>query len=432
MVELEKLFSPLQALRKKWSDRANTRDVDPVVPLETARRQTGSTCAPAPLKRALTIPCNDPTGEDRARDLIQSTALGLARQEAWDMLAQRMRAQDAICAKTDGGMPVTELMAFGARADVVAAVEHALISGVPEKDAPLLDGVEALEMVLAESQNDPMIAAIVAGAHVDIGWAWRGSGWAIEVPMRNRDAFTAHFDRAAEIIAEHDAAALQSPLLAATKCAINAGQGADIDIKVNDYIVWSNLDLRNTRAMRMMGGHLLPRWNGSYARLEREARQIAGHTHDVWGSGAYTWVMMDAISVDTEACARLDLDFFIEGLRDILRFSHDQFIVNYLAAYCANTMGDAPTGHDEADYIRARIAEEAVWIVRDHLRELHPVIWAHAARGFDNTLRVRCRDRFAASGYADALRYLSDVFRRELAAGKRVVFTPEGPQTLAS
>jgi hypothetical protein len=59
------------------------------------------------------------------------------------------------------------------------------------------------------------------------------------------------------------------------------------------------------------------------------------------------------------------------------------------------------------------------------------MLWAHAARGFDNALKVRCPDRFAASGYADALRFLKDVFRRELAAGKRVVFTKNGAQARA-
>ena len=52
-----------------------------------------------------------------------------------------------------------------------------------------------------------------------------------------------------------------------------------------------------------------------------------------------------------------------------------------------------------------------------------------AARGFDNNLRVRCPDRFAASGEADALRIIGNLFRRDIAAGKPVVFTEDGPIT---
>ncbi|WP_299687313.1 hypothetical protein [uncultured Tateyamaria sp.] len=377
----------------------------------------------------LTIPCPDPTAEEHARDSHQNAGLKLARQEDWDTLAQQLQALDAKCAKTDGGMPIAELMAFGARADVVAAAEHALVTGRPAHDAPIMDGIEALEQVLDEHPDDPMIAAIVAHAHIDIGWAWRGTGWDIEVPMPNREAFDAHFERAGNILAPFIRAGSNSALIASAKCAVNAGAGVPLSRVVADYESWITQDPRNPKAMRAFGGHLLPRWHGTYERLDLEARRMAGLTHDVWGAGAYAWVMMDAISTDTEACARLDLDFFLDGLRDILRCTRDQHIVNLLAAYCANTMGATPTGHDEADYMRTQIAEAAAWIVRDHLTELHPMLWAHATRGFDNAMRIRCRDRFASAGYADALRVLSDLFRREIAAGQRIVFTKNGPVT---
>ena len=57
------------------------------------------------------------------------------------------------------------------------------------------------------------------------------------------------------------------------------------------------------------------------------------------------------------------------------------------------------------------------------------MIWAHAARGFDNSLRVRSLERFAASGQADALRIIGNLFRRDIAAGNRVIFTEDGPVT---
>ncbi len=137
--------------------------------------------------------------------------------------------------------------------------------------------------------------------------------------------------------------------------------------------------------------------------------------------------MFDAISGDDQACAQLDLEFFIEGLHDILNRRPHQYTVNLLAAYCANTIGNAFSGHDEADYARTRIAECASWIVRNHLIELHPMIWAHAARGFDNTLRIRSARNFAAAGQADALRIIANLFQPEIAEGYRIIFTAEGP-----
>lgn len=427
MALAERLTAPFVQMRNALRLRGVTIAHDGVLHSGNAPARQPAPSPPTPaLENALSIPCPDPTGEDSARDRNQNQALRLVRQEEWITLAAQMAKVDQERTKTNGGMPIAELLAFGARADVVSAAEHALLSGRPDRDAPLLAGIEALESVHAEFPQDAMIATIVAQSHMDIGWAWRGTGWDIEVPMRNREAFEAHFDRARDILNAFGDDVRTSPLLAGTLCALNAGGGAATRKVVDDYETWIDLDAKNARALRAMGGHLLPRWHGTYDRLELEARRTAARTFDVWGSGGYTWVMFDAIAADTEACARLDLDFFLDGMHDILRNTRDQYVVNLLAAYCANTMGATPTGHDEADYVRAQIADAGRWIVRKHLKELHPMIWAHAARGFDNALRVRCPDRFAASGYADALRYLTDLFRRELASGQRIVFTENG------
>ncbi|MGB3246989.1 MAG: hypothetical protein WBB25_20845 [Sulfitobacter sp.] len=379
----------------------------------------------------LHILCPNPTDEDSRREDQIRAAQRLVRQERWEDLAENIRAADAACAMTPGAMPIADLMAYGARADVVLAVEHALIHGMPEPDAPLLDGIEALEHVLAEFEDDFVIAAIVAQAHMDIGWAWRGNGWDVEVPERHRAAFAAHFDRAADILAGFCNKELQSPFLAAASCALLAGTKNHSRNVADRYEELIDLNPANPRPMRAMGNHLLPRWYGTYADLELEARRTAARTTDIWGAGAYTWVMFDAISCDDEACANLDLDFFIEGVRDILARTSDPYLANLLAAFCANSIGQAFSGNDQADQNRARIAECARWIIRDHLTELHPMIWAHAARGFDNNLRVHSPERFAASGREDAMRIITGLFSREIAAGKRIIFTDTGAEAVA-
>lgn len=436
MALAERILAPITQLRARFSPAKPTMAHDGV--LQVSPKPGASKPSDMPkqvataLKGGLSIPCPDPTGEERLRDMHQARGQKLARIEDWERLSEEILMADAARTKTPGSMPVAELLAFGARADVVSAAEHALISGRPAHDAPLMAGIEALEHLLSESPDNPALAAIVALTHIDLGWAWRGTGWDIEVPMTNREAFAAHFDRAISIMAGFDAVALNSPLLAATQCALSAGRDLGPRQTAAQFEIWIDLDPHNPRAYRALGAKMLPRWHGTYETLELEARRAAGRTHDIWGAGAYAWVMFDAISSDAEACARLDLDFFLDGLRDILRHARDQHTVNLLLAYCANTMGATQTGNNETDYVHTQIATAADWIVRDHLSELHPMLWAHAARGFDNALRIRCPERFAASGYSDALHFLTEVFRRELSAGKRVIFTKDGPETRAA
>lgn len=396
----------------------------PVIPKRPTRN-----LATAPNSDVLIIACPDPTAEDRERDFHQMRGQHLARQEKWSDVAQAIKMADRSLRKTAGGMPVADLIGYGARADVVNACEHALISGKPAKDAPLLAGIEEFEAVLAEHPDDYAIATIVALAHMDMGWAWRGDRSSIEISNNSRDAFSAHFDRAADILAPFDSLTPKPAFLAAAQCNQLAARDDNSAKMVDAYEALIMLDPKNARAMRAMGTHLLPRWFGDYATLELEARRTAARTQNVWGAGAYTWVQFDAIAFDDVACARLDINFFVDGLHDILERTNDQYTVNLLAAYCANTMGNATGGNDEADQVRCQIAECSKWIIREHLTELHPMLWAHAARGFDNNLRVRCPDRFAASGEADALRIIGILFRRDIAAGNKVVFTEDGPIT---
>lgn len=385
-----------------------------------------------PVETLLHISCPDPTAEEVLRDKHQRNAQRLARQERWTDIVEMICEADQNRDMTPGAMPIADLMAFGARADVVLAAEHALADGTPPRDAPLMAGIEALEYVLAEYPGNYVIATIVAQAHIDIGWAWRGTGWDIELPNRNREAFSAHFDRAGDILKPFSGQHLDSPLLAATSCALVGGTKHGRQTVADRYEALIDLNPANPRSMRALGNYLLPRWCGSYRELELESRRTASRTQEVWGAGGYTWVMFDAIACDDQACANLDLPFFVEGLRDILERRPDAYTTNLLAAYCANAIGQTFTGNDEADQVRTQIADCARWIVREHLTELHPMIWAHAARGFDNNLRVHSPSRFAASGREDAMRIISTLFQREISSGQKIIFTDTGPVAMAS
>ncbi|MEM7520049.1 MAG: hypothetical protein AAF307_03340 [Pseudomonadota bacterium] len=419
----------------------------PAAPAASGMNQDGGLCAPVPpmIRRkaprtlmqpppraALQIPCPDPTAEDEIRAKHLSRAQHLARQERWDDLFDVIEEVDTKRLMTPGRMPIADLYAYGARSDVVSAAEHALLDGSPAKDAPLLAGIEALEHLLAEHADNYVMACIVAQAHMDIGWAWRGNCWDVEVPARNRAAFEAHFDRAGDIMSGFSAKAESSSLLAATQCSLLGGTEPDRRQIADLYEKLIDLNPGNPRSMRALGNQLLPRWNGTYEELELEARRTASRTAEVWGAGGYTWVQFDAIVYDDEACARLDLDFFVEGLRDILTRRADPYIANLLAAYCSNSLGQSFSGNDLADHNRNQIAGCADWIIRKHLTELHPMIWAHAARGFDNNLRVHSATRFAASGREDAVRIITSIFSAEIEAGNCIVFTDSGPVAHAS
>ncbi|TLP67796.1 hypothetical protein FEE96_04495 [Parasedimentitalea maritima] len=377
---------------------------------------------------SLSIPVMEHSADDVACRAAQTQGQFLARQERWDELSAEIKTADLARDKTLGGMPIAELLAFGARADVINAVEHALSEGHKADARPLIDGIMALEAVRQSHRDDPYLAAVIALAHIDIGWTWRGTGWETIVPAANRRRCAAHFDRANALLAPFDTSKLDSPMLAAAKCALLPGRRNDTLCVANDYELLIDLDPQNNRHMRALGNHMLPRWFGSYPALELEARRTASRTESTWGAGGYTWVYFDALIHDEQVCAQVDVDFFLDGLRDIVATRPNQETINLLASYCSVALTAGLGLSEPSDMPRMQIAKAADWLVRDHLQELHPMVWAHAADGFDNNARITSPSRFAARGRADALQIIADLFRDEINRGHKVTFTTEGPQ----
>lgn len=394
------------------------------VPTRMAQRSL----TPLRPEDVLSIPIVEESPELTARFAAQNRGQFLARQDRWQELSGEIAQTDRARSTTPGGMPIADLLLYGARADVVSAVEHALLDGSPAHGAPLLDGISAYEALRQEYPEDPYIALLVALSHIDIAWAWRGAGWEATVPKTNRRAFVAHMERADELLAPFDGQTLSSPVIAAARCTLTAGLSGAENRLADHYETLIDLDPANQRHMRSMGNHLLPRWFGSYDQLELEARRTAGRTQDTWGHGGYTWVYFDAIAVDDAACAKVDVEFFIDGLRDIIRMRPDQEMANLLTSFCAVAIHHSMGANEQADLNRIQIAACAKWLIREHLTEVYPLIWAHAAEGFDNNARITSVARFAARGKADALQAISEHFRDEIESGRRITFTPSGPE----
>jgi len=102
--------------------------------------------------------------------------------------------------------------------------------------------------------------------------------------------------------------------------------------------------------------------------------------------------------------------------------------VNLLCTYCSVALPQGLGLNATADLNRKQISDCAHWLIRDHLTEVHPLVWAHAAEGFDNATRITSVSRFAARGRAYALHAIADQFSDDIARGSCIEFTPDGPR----
>ncbi|SHH81550.1 hypothetical protein [Marivita hallyeonensis] len=321
----------------------------------------------------LNLPVKTTSEEEDVHNALFEAGLYLARQDAWGTLGDRIRTADAERALTPGGVPEAEILSEGARADAVTAATRAVNAGDELGASAIMND---MQLVLEETDGDHGVAYVVAMANIDIGWAWRGEGWRQDIPAAHRAAFFRHFKTASDLVDRFDAFELDSPMLAAVRCALLSAETRPRARASDDYEDLIDLAPGVGKYMRALGNHMLPRWFGSYQRLDHEARRTMERTEDVWGSGAYAWTYLDALTVDGEAYALLDADLFCQGLRDILARQTDQHTANVFAAYTGTVL--EPEGVNvEA---RAQIADCFDWIVTDHLREVHPRVW-YAAKG---------------------------------------------------
>ena len=380
------------------------------------------------LAKHIILPSLPVTDEEMARATHQDNGLKLARQENWQELSRLIQHAEDCRLHTPGGESAAMLLAFGARSDVVAVVEDALY----DEAEPRSDGIDALEEMLAEQYGDYACALITALAHIDIGWAWRNTAPEGDGSLHLL-RFREHFKRAEDILGPFDGVELDSPSLAAAQCALLASRPRPGTRVADDYEILIDLDPDSPRHMRALGQHLLPSYYGDYKQLELEARRSAARTGDIWGSGAYTWVYLDALALDAATLGQLDCDFFLEGMQDILNRRRDQHVTNLLAAFCAITMGPGTRAEKQpaaAEKTRKRLHGFLDRILTSHLQELHPLIWSQTLLNPGLTPPLPSRRALVTKGRITALRVIAERFADEIAKGNSIAFSTSGMYVL--
>ncbi len=379
-----------------------------------------------PVSIAVRTQSEDEQQSQDARD----KGLFLARQERWDDIVTAIAQADRTRAATGAGLPIADILAFGARSDVMHGTEQALETCPTPDDAPLLAGIMALEEARLSMGCTPFMNAVVALTHMDLGWAWRSEAAMNLAAQTYENRAQAHFKRAWALMQPLRDEAADSPFLLSAYCTTMATQKEPPVRLADAFAQLIELDPLNFRNMRALGAAMAPSRTGSSDALELEARRTAVRTQEIWGAGGYTWTYFDALTTEDQACLSLDVPFFMEGLRDIVENRPSQETVNLLIAFCAVGLDLREDAAPEVDIVRETIARASDWLVRDHLKEIHPLHWAHASVGFANNAQVRSPQRFAARGRANAHRFLKHCFREELAQGHQVQFTRSGLEVL--
>lgn len=370
------------------------------------------------MRPRIDIPVRDPDPETEARQTLFNRGRFLARQEAWEDLGREICDSDSKRRLTPGLSPVALWLAEGARSDAVSAAKQAIAKNEPRAARA---AVASLELVMDDVPGCPALSFAVAMAHVDLAQAWRGKAPLRSLLPARRDAWEHHMKAAASLADRYDPFQYDSTLWALARCRVLEVDPHAKQRVSDDYEDLIDTDPQSVQHLIWLGRDLVPSRFGSHEMLEVQARRTAARTSDIWGMGGYTLTYMGAIEQDQAAMLRIDPELFCEGLHDILDRQPNQNLANRLAAFCGLTL----SGKNVPGSSRARLASCFGWIVEDHLRELHPAIWAHAALPGGMADKQEDSD-LIRRGMARALSALAEQYASRISAGERLIFTPKG------
>lgn len=332
----------------------------------------------APLR--LSLPVDPGSCALPVRQAWRDRAMVKASMRRWTDLSYLFRAEDMKRSTAPDWLPVTLLVSMGTR-DALQSTEGAATM-------PTVDIVESL---FRHYPSDYAPALLAAMGHIDVGMSLRGTGPAQCVRPDRMTQFRAHYDRAAEILEGISDYVTQSTAIAMARCAVLPSM-ADPTLSVrSEFGQLIDLDPTNPMHMRSLGTYLLPRWYGTFDRIEEEARKTMDRTRAHWGRGAYAWVWLDALALDPEAAATVDTELFLEGAHDILTRATTPREANLLAAFAGISMRPlAREPRSRARDNRARLHKAFRWIMLDHVSALHPSHWSEALHGlspYDSAMR---------------------------------------------
>ncbi|MCH2165490.1 MAG: hypothetical protein MK098_12675 [Marinovum sp.] len=386
----------------------------------TRRRKEAELIPDEVIERQLAMPICGKTAEETGAEAVFRSGRDMARQGDWAEVAALMVVHDRARDMTPDGTPLAELLSAGARSDLVLSLQRAARSGVL---SPRHYSIECLEEFCAEVTEDVSgdyagygTAILLSETLMDAGWAWYEQGTMLSSPDRNLTMFTELFGRAAKQIEPFSALEENAPALAATNCALLAGNPDASRRILDEYEDLIDLNPAAPGHQRAFGLHLMPQWFGNYALLEVQALKVAAQTQDLWGAGGYTWVWLDVLALDPAGFAYLDLEYFLDGIDDILSRRSSQHFVNLFAAFISRYLVHNGDGPDRGQ--RKALVHRRASLIRGRMRELHPWVWGSSP--LIGAVGRHRPDRERSASFRDgrdlARLALADVFASELSS----------------
>ncbi len=292
----------------------------------------------------------------------------MADAALWPDLLAALRAADQSRVAMDGGKRVFELVSDGARACLTAAIARQDLTAAKAELA-------RLAAMFADHRDDYAAAHLLAQAHLDLGWALRGTGQDSDLTFTGWDAYLGHVAAAELVLEEFDPLEQLSPLLAGTRYQLVRGLEDGAALCRDWYEDWVDLDPTNWTAHATHAPHLMAQWFGSRLGFDAEARAVAARTTGDMGAAGYAMFYMAVADRLGDLPSGVDLDLMIQGLGDFAGQTGCQYRANIVAAALTELAHGLHLEGPSAEHRFARVKAALCDVMTGQLREFHMAAW---------------------------------------------------------
>ena len=334
------------------------------------RRGKGGSAASERVESAsrpeLSFEPNDPDLDERRA--VSSYVAQLMVADEWIEIADAIQEWEAGLATTEGGIRYHEIAM-----ETCLSGLQSLVDEIPHEALKDLAPAEAeLSHFMASYHSDPtnhILAVTAARAQLIVGNAARADHWPEKFKREAWRLMARHYMAAAEILSDHEALALMSPLIAETEYyhALGSPGGAH---KLGDlFETWISLDPSNSETYAKHAEWMADETLVSDEDILEAADEAMERTEATLGLGGYALLFQPLLQVRENARELYDAELFASAQLDLGTLAATPSEVNKaagaLAAEIAALGPNAPLALNDTLYM----------LIQNELTVLYPRFW---------------------------------------------------------
>ena len=315
------------------------------------------------------LPFEQDDPDDTEYRAVAGHIANLMYADEWVEITDQIAEWESSLISTPGGLRFHEIAVEVA----LSGLQSLLDAAGREKFADLADAEYELGCFVDTYRGSPdnhILAVLAARAHLMIGAACRAAHWPEELGQEAWRRMAHHYVEAGDIVADLDARALMSTLVAEAQYLQIFGAPGENQKVPARFDAWVALDPSNPRTYAIHAEWLADPDNAAADTLRDLADAALDRTEETLGLGGYALFFQPLLKHSNDARAIYDAELYAAAMLDLATLSATQVEVNQTADALAGEIDNY-----EAEAAPVALKDTLLMLVRSEIKVCYPKIW---------------------------------------------------------